>query len=128
MISAHIFSITKRLLGLSSLALLFSYPLFVATVPSVDIHSSAVPAFCWSGFCGLAEGDSAIEKGAKLFIGNKYASTTIQKSFSFNVSSRGSNNVLMLGYTPPSCNDTDADQTNNCGPNDTGDAGTRMSV
>ena len=29
-------------------------------------------------------------------------------------------------YTPPACNDTDADQTNNCGPRDTGDAGTRM--
>ena len=30
-----------------------------------------------------------------------------------------------ISYTPPACSDTDADQTNNCGPADSGDAGTR---
>ena len=34
----------------------------------------------------------------------------------------------VAGYTPPTCSDTDVDQTNNCGPGDSGDAGTRMSV
>lgn len=34
----------------------------------------------------------------------------------------------VAGYVPPTCSDTDADQTNNCGPGDTGDAGTRLSV
>ena len=32
-----------------------------------------------------------------------------------------------VSYTPKDCSDTDSDQTNNCGPADSTDAGTRMS-
>ena len=36
--------------------------------------------------------------------------------------------LKVAGYVPPTCSDTDADQSNNCGPGDSGDAGTRLSV
>lgn len=37
-------------------------------------------------------------------------------------------NAFMADYVPPHCDDSDADQTNNCGPRDSGDAGTHWVV
>lgn len=128
MISAHIFSITKRLLGVSSLALLFGHTLSVAMVPTIGMRSSLASTFCLSGLCGVVEDGSSVDKGARLFAQKKGDLTGVKSSFEVEELNKYRGEMLMLGYTPPSCSDTDTDQTNNCGPRDSGDAGTRMSI
>lgn len=104
---------------------------WVAPSPlDVDGPASKVDWFCGASWCvsQLQDqpvaafdlmGDRVKHKVATILVSDLYQHS---RALDLDVA------VVLSSYTPPACNDGDADTTNNCGPNDSGDAGTRLSV
>ncbi|MEM9215719.1 MAG: hypothetical protein AAGD25_15435 [Cyanobacteria bacterium P01_F01_bin.150] len=138
MISALDF-LRTRVIGASSMTLMVGSQLvaissiFSGSLISINPQSEHVTLnVCASGSC-LAKAYVTNERA--MLVGQSINSSTISvlKNEIALLSERSSELTHLeldqwASYSPPSCSDTDADQTNNCGPNDSGDAGTRMSV
>ena len=116
-----------RLFGISSMAILIGQSSVVALGGStIALSSSPVSVrLCTVELCS-GDGSASVRLDFKNVLSkDRLAEAHSVLSQSFQIFDAGGEQFA--DYTPPGCNDTDSDQTNNCGPGDSTDAGTRMS-
>ena len=107
MISTLDFLIT-RLLGISSMAILIGQ----SSILSLGVLHGAGSRVSRLGLQEMSSEGSMVVTGA---VHTPYVEGLMDAEMQ-----------QFVSYTPPGCSDTDSDQTNNCGPGDSTDAGTRM--
>lgn len=122
-----------RFLGISSIALLLGNQSVVVSrlsLPSqapVSLKSADVMFdFCASNLCSFERFTANTDQSAGTSINDHHTLYIFGNVLSERETERSE--MDFAGYVPPDCSDRDADTTNNCGPNDSSDAGTRLAI